>query len=397
MKLPNYNYHSHTYRCGHAAFVGDLEYINKYINNGFESIGISDHMPNTKYQLPDERSRMDIKHLKTYLKSIKRIKKQNKNINILIGFECEYSNILGKHLCMLKDKCDYLILGQHYIDDINPISNAEYPLIYARTVCEALDTGLFDYIAHPDYFLKFRDTIKEEYKETYINNCKKCFKMICLKAKNLDIPIEINLNFINNIKIMKDNEYPYPHSLLFNIASKIGNKCVVGIDAHIPSVIDKYNDSFNKVLRDLPKLNIIYDYNPKNQRNKLLDKKYNIFKKSIKNFEHYYLKKIIKRIPYNSNNEEILKIFNKLKSNLLNSKNKTINRLLKEIDTINNSILDLKDKNNMINRKKEFIKITEKRYKEQNKLLNNMINKINKNKDKYNGQKLLKKLKEYYL
>ena len=52
---------------------------------------------------------------------------------------------------------------------------------------------------------------------------------------------------------------------------------------------------------------------------------------------------------------------------------------------------------NMINRKKEFIKITEKRYKEQNKLLNNMINKINKNKDKYNGQKLLKKLKEYYL
>ena len=33
MKLPNYNYHSHTYRCGHAAFVGDLEYIHKYIDS----------------------------------------------------------------------------------------------------------------------------------------------------------------------------------------------------------------------------------------------------------------------------------------------------------------------------------------------------------------------------
>ena len=397
MKLPNYNYHSHTYRCGHASFANDIEYIDKYINHNFINIGISEHMPNTKYQLPDERNRMDINHFNKYLKSIKKIKRQNKHINILIGLECEYSNILGKYLCMLKDKCDYLILGQHYIDNVNPISNIEYPLIYAKSVCEAIDTGLFNYIAHPDYFLKFRDTIKDEDKAQYITNCKKCFKMICLKAKKLDIPLEINLNYINNVKIMNDNEYPYPHSMLFNIASKIGNKCVIGIDAHNPNVIEKYKDSFNKVVRDLPKLDIIYDYNPIEYRTKQLDKKYNIFKKNVKSFEHYYLKKIIKRIPYNSNNEDIINIFNKLKSNLLNSKNNIINKLLKEIDTISNSILDINDKKNMINRKKKFIKIVDERYKEQYKLLNRMIKILNKYKDKYNGQKLLKKLKEYYL
>lgn len=396
MKLPNYNYHSHTYRCGHATFVNDKEYIDKYIKNGFKNIGISDHMPNTKYQLPDERSRMDINHFNSYIKSIKKISKRNKNINILIGLECEYSNILGKHLCMLKDKCDYLILGQHYIDNINPISNVEYPLIYAESVCEALDTGLFDYIAHPDYFLKYRDSIKKFDKDTYISNCKKCFKMICSKAKKLDIPLEINLSFVNNVKIMKDNEYPYPHSLLFDIASKIGNKCVIGIDAHNPNVIAKYKDSFYKVLRDLPKLDIIYDYNPIKYRTKLLDKKYAIFKKNIKSFEYYYLKKIIKRIPYNYNNEKIINMFNKLKINLSNSKNIIINQLLKEIDTINNSILDINDKNSMINRKKEYIKLTEKRYKEQDKLLTNMIKILNKNKNKYNGKKLVRKLKEYY-
>ena len=51
----------------------------------------------------------------------------------------------------------------------------------------------------------------------------------------------------------------------------------------------------------------------------------------------------------------------------------------------------------MINRKKEYIKLTEKRYKEQDKLLTNMIKILNKNKYKYNGQKLIKRLKEYYL
>ena len=71
MQTPNYNYHSHTKRCGHAAFINDEDYIDEYRKHGFKYIGISDHMPNTKYQLPDERSRMDIKHLKTYLKSIK--------------------------------------------------------------------------------------------------------------------------------------------------------------------------------------------------------------------------------------------------------------------------------------------------------------------------------------
>ena len=395
MQIPNYNYHSHTKRCGHAAFINDEDYIDEYRKHGFKYIGISDHMPNTKYQLPDERSRMDIIHFNDYLKSIKKIRKKNKDINILIGLECEYSKILGKHLCYLKDKCDYLVLGEHYIDGISPINNIEYPLAYAKIVCEAMDTGLFDYIAHPDCFLKFRDTIKEN-TETYIKNSKKCFKMICEKAKKLDIPLEINLTFVNNVKIMNDNEYPYPHRLLFDIANEVGNKCVVGIDAHNSSMIAKYKDSFNKVLRYFPNINIIYNYNPLTYRNKQLDKKYDKFKKNIKSFEHYYLLKIIKRIPYNSTNDEIINKFNKFRTNLINSKNKIINTLLKEIDTINNSILNINDKKNLITRKKEYIIITEKRYKCQDKLLQNMISILNKNKNKYQRQKLIKKLKEHY-
>lgn len=394
--VPSYNYHTHTKRCGHAAFVKDEEYVEKYINNSFTKIGFSDHMPNTKYQLVNEKSRMDISHFNDYLKSINRIKKKYKDINIYSGLECEYSKILGKHLCYLKDKCDYLILGQHYIEDINPIGNVDYPLMYADRVCEAMDTGLFNYIAHPDCFLKFRDTIKEEDTNQYINNSKIGLKIICSKAKKLDIPLEINLNFINNVKIMKDNEYPYPHSLLYDIASKIGNKCIIGIDAHNPSAIDKYNDSIKKVLKKFPKLNIIYDYDIVKGRSIILDKKYNKYKKSIKGFKYYYLNLIISKIPYNATNTEIINTFNKFKSNLLISKNKINIKLTKEINDINNSILNIREKDNLIKRKKEFITINEKRYKTQDKLLNNIIKLANKYKNKYSGQKLLKKLKEYY-
>ena len=74
--VPKYNYHTHTKRCGHAANVLDIEYIKAYINNGFNNIGISDHMPNTKYQLVSEKSRMDITHFNNYIKSIKKLKKR---------------------------------------------------------------------------------------------------------------------------------------------------------------------------------------------------------------------------------------------------------------------------------------------------------------------------------
>ena len=78
------------------------------------------------------------------------------------------------------------------------------------------------------------------------------------------------------------------------------------------------------------------------------------------------------------------------------SKNKINIKLTKEINDINNSILNIREKDNLIKRKKEFITINEKRYKTQDKLLNNIIKLANKYKNKYSGQRLLKKLKEYY-
>ena len=153
----NYNFHTHTFRCGHASYENEEEYIDLYIKNNFKTIGFSDHMPFPKEELPQERIKMYVKDCKGYINKINSLKKVYNNIEILVGFECEYDRLYNQHLINLKEKCDYLILGQHFIRDVTPIGNIDYPIIYANSVCEALDTGLFDYLAHPDIFLKYRD------------------------------------------------------------------------------------------------------------------------------------------------------------------------------------------------------------------------------------------------
>ncbi len=372
----NYNFHTHTYRCGHASYEKEEEYINKFIKNGFKIVGFSDHMPLPKEEFPQEKSRMYINEKKDYISKLKRLKKQYKSLDILIGFECEYDKMYDKHLMNLKDNSDYLILGQHFIKGINPIGNINYPILYANSVCEALDTGLFSYIAHPDVYLKYRETIEKSDYDKYICNCKNAAEIICKKAKKLNIPLEINLTFKNNIKIMNDNSYPYPHRLFFDIAKKLNNTFVIGVDAHSKNVIDKYNDSTKSILKDLDIYkNIILDYNPLLYKNNIMEKKYKIFKKNIQSYEYNYIKKLSKNIKYNDE-VSIKKIIKEDIASTNKKYIKIVSSLKKEIDELNNTIMDISLKSKKISRKKEYIRYCNESYKHRLKMLNKIYKKI---------------------
>ena len=39
------NYHTHTYRCGHALPNPDIDYVKKAISLGYKNLGFSDHAP----------------------------------------------------------------------------------------------------------------------------------------------------------------------------------------------------------------------------------------------------------------------------------------------------------------------------------------------------------------
>lgn len=87
MKYKN-NYHTHTFRCGHAGNYADEEYVLAAINNGFETLGFSDHI-----MLPgvfQSGIRGDYSLLDDYVKSINCLKEKYHNqIKIHLGFEAE--------------------------------------------------------------------------------------------------------------------------------------------------------------------------------------------------------------------------------------------------------------------------------------------------------------------
>jgi len=90
--MQKFNYHSHTYRCGHADLdMKDEEYIQEYIKMGFEKVAITDHCPE-KNEI-DKRDNMRMKYIEKeeYLNSIKTLKeKYADKIQIETGFEVEY-------------------------------------------------------------------------------------------------------------------------------------------------------------------------------------------------------------------------------------------------------------------------------------------------------------------
>lgn len=76
MKYKN-NYHTHTFRCGHAGNFKDEEYVLAAINNGFVILGFSDHI-----MLPgisQEGIRGDYSLLDDYINSITLLKETYKN------------------------------------------------------------------------------------------------------------------------------------------------------------------------------------------------------------------------------------------------------------------------------------------------------------------------------
>lgn len=248
------NYHTHTARCMHANGK-DEEYVLAAIEAGYEELGFSDHTP-WKYDSDFvAHMRMRLDQFDEYYNSIKKLQEKYKNdIKILIGLECEYYPKYMKWLeSFVKEyELDYIILGNHYYDtDEKRIyygrycQDDSYVTKYIDGAIEGMKTGLYSYLAHPDLFMRgkieFDDFAKEE---SY---------RLCKIAKELDIPLEYNLAGAQyNDELGKEQ---YPHREFWKIVAEVGNKAIIGVDAHDPSALrtDYYR---NQAIERLKKLKI---------------------------------------------------------------------------------------------------------------------------------------------
>lgn len=291
---PIFNYHTHTYRCGHAEYTNDEEYVKNAIKIGIKRLGFSEHSPSSDYENIEPTIRMPFNSKSEYIKSINDLKEKYKqDIEITNAFEAEYDNGKESYLRELREKTDYLILGQHFIRNVSPENNPEYPIEYAKTVELAIESGLFDIVAHPDIYMMHRKTISKNKLSLFDRNAKEAAMLICLKAKEFDIPIEINLGQIE-LGLQNDDEYLYPHSMFWKIAEMTGVKVLYAIDAHSPDKILKTDKSIKLINQkiNIEKLNFVDSkYDPKKARkeNKKLQDAYDKSLKKDITYEQYFV------------------------------------------------------------------------------------------------------------
>lgn len=249
------NYHTHTFRCGHALPNKDEEYVLKAIELGYKNLGFSDHGPFKN--IIDEGMRMDFNNgFKDYLSSILSLKEKYKDkININIGLEIEYIKERDSYYKELLDlyHLDYLIIGQHmkYDNEANKIfyfrkdDRLSDFIKYKDDLINGINSGYFIYVAHPDLFFNHISKITPEIDQT--------IEEICLAALKKDIPLEININGETNNKFsaIKKGNLHYPSPYFFKKANEIGNKFIFGVDAHAPFDFDKIDyEYFDKFLKE---------------------------------------------------------------------------------------------------------------------------------------------------
>lgn len=220
------NYHTHTTRCGHASGT-DREYVEAAIEAGYDVLGFADHCP---WVFPDgfvSGIRMQPSEVDGYFDSLLSLREEyKKEIRIFIGFEAEYMPPLME----LQEKflsdypLDYMILGQHFVGAEGNSSYAgnktdlDVMLTgYVNLCIEGARTGKYMYLAHPDLIYFTGDD--EIYEKEMLR--------LCREMKKLSIPLEMNVLGLAGGR-------NYPDMRFWEIASRVGNQVIIGMDAHTP-------------------------------------------------------------------------------------------------------------------------------------------------------------------
>ena len=227
------NYHTHTARCGHAE-GSDEAYVRAAIEQGFEELGFSDHVPwPYKSGFLNLGVRMDVRRLDEYVRSVRMLRsKYADHIRIRVGFECEYFPEYMDWLAgMAQEKhLDYLILGNHYDGSdetgmyFGGTRTAQQLSRYVESTICGIQTGLFTYLAHPDLFMR-------SYKP-FDDNCRAAARDLCKACREAGLPMEYNLH--DRYIAYQTSRVSYPNPEFFDIARQEGVQVIIGVDAHDP-------------------------------------------------------------------------------------------------------------------------------------------------------------------
>jgi len=237
------DYHIHTtYSDGKAA---PEEYISKAISAGIREIGFSEHL---NLFVADQYSCIVPERVSGYISHLNKIKKSVSGIIIKTGLEVDY--FPGKEEEIYKFihnlDLDYVIGSVHFLGEKSVESGPDYyenrdvdELYenYFAHVIEAVESGLFDIIAHCDLvrIFNFRPNANPEY----------LYRRLAKKMKIHDVVFEVNTNGRN--RPLGDF---YPDRRFLKIFSEENVPVCVDSDAHFPDRVGQHFDEAYKLLKD---------------------------------------------------------------------------------------------------------------------------------------------------
>lgn len=240
------NWHSHTFRCKHAA-ADVSDYCAIAVKAGLQTIGISDHSPTKDGRWSGVR--MDYDQMPDYISAIDRARIEYPQLNIFKGLECEWVPEFGKayYTDELRAKfgLEYIVAAPHSFtfqqgDGIwnnsfarkTEIDQKAWTIGYGRYVLETIGTGLFDFLAHPDLFGCFCTSWTAE--------CTAISRDIAQAARDARLPLEINTSGIRKPWVDDDDgtfRAQYPVRQFWKIVAEEGATAIINTDAHSPELI----------------------------------------------------------------------------------------------------------------------------------------------------------------
>ena len=130
---------------------------------------------------------------------------------------------------------DYLAAGIHnYLHrgewrDAFAIASPAELVSFARASCDAMESGLFSFLAHPDVFCYSWMPWDE--------NARDCALEILETAQRTRTLLEINGHGLRKPRVRTDHgsRPPYPHRAFWELASEYNIECVINSDAHYPA------------------------------------------------------------------------------------------------------------------------------------------------------------------
>ena len=260
------NYHTHHRLCRHAKGT-TIDYVQKAIELGFKTLGMSDHVPSDL--LPDTM-RMTHSDVDAYIQDVRAVQEAHQDtLAVYLGMECEFLDPDPAYYERFLTHVDYLILGQHYVKEARGFQSAfalstdAHILEYGRTVENAIKSGYFSLVAHPDLYMCGIDTFNEAAKETALR--------IIKSAVENDIPLEFNANGIRRgiKKTSQGMRYPYPRMEFWQIAKSYPVNVILSSDAHHPNKL--YDDAMKEAeqLIEQFELKRIHTLNMKHLKNRV--------------------------------------------------------------------------------------------------------------------------------